>query len=492
MMRSSTGAAHFGAYIEPAGIQLVEYQRERNGISIVRQHSDDRRLLGLAEAGERVGAIIKSFGLPRARLSAAVRGFGSSYQIMMLPPAEPAVLGAVVRREVARLNPEMESPRVDYVLGGEIDRRKRIRPEGGIPQQEVFVGAAPELAVSAFGEELSAASVELDHLTLLPQVIQRLYERVDGSHQPTACFVDLPGGPVIAFFNERQLRLVVEPPVAGEQDIASRVQNLAEHLERGNLYLRQQFRGVELTRLLIATEPDEEAEYLERLKETLRYTVERFPGPVPEPGALVSLGAVLDGEAQQGLNLSPFAESPLVRAEKAKKQYISLGGMIVCAVAILWAVFSVAQTLTLSKRVVADQRIAQERMNTLAPLRVVASQRQQNAQSVTYLNALEADRANTQRFLRALGRATPPGVRLQSVTFQRNGAEWNVSIAGGAFGNTGADVLLGIDRFYHSLPRELALHDLVLADLNDAPPDPFGAAMKFTVTFVLSPPGGTQ
>lgn len=490
-MPSNASAAHFGGFIEPSGIFLVEYERERSGISIIRQHYDDHRVIGLAEAGERVGAIIKSFGLPGARFSCSVRGFGSNYQIMMLPPAEPAVLGAVVRREVLRLNPEMDSPRVDYVLGGEVDRRKRIRPEGGIPQQEVFVGAAPELAVAAFGEELSAAGIELDHLTLLPQVIQRLYERVDGSHQPTACFVDLPGGPVIAFFNERQLRLVVEPPVAGEQDIPSRVQNLAEHLDRGNLYLRQQFRGVELARLLIATEPADEAEFIELLKEQVRFPVERFPGPVPEPGALVSLGAVLDGEADRGLNLSPFAESPLVQAEREKKQYILIGAMVVCALAILWAAFSAAQTISLSKRVAADQRVAQERVNTLAPLRVVASQRQQTAQSLAYLNGQRIDRENTQQFLRALGRATPPGVQLQSVSLQRNGGEWNVNVAGSAFGNTGADVLLGIDRFYHSLPREMALHDLVLADLIDATSDRFAAEMKFTVTFVLSPPART-
>ncbi len=139
----------------------------------------------------------------------------------------------------------------------------------------------------------------------------------------------------------------------------------------------------------------------------------------------------------------------------------------------------------------ADQRVAQERMNTLAPLRIVASQRQVNAQSITYLNGLRVDRANVQQFLRALGRATPPGVQLQALSFARKGAEWNVSVAGGAFGNSGADVLLAIDRFYHSLPREMSLHDLVLADLSDAPADQFSTAMKFSITFVLSPPAGT-
>jgi hypothetical protein len=178
-MRATREQTHFAAFVEPSGIYVVEYRREREGISLVRHHADASRVAGLADAGERIAAAIKAMGPLPARLSAVMRGFGSTYQIMMLPPAEPEVLGAVVRRELARLNPEMDTPRVDYVLGGQIDRRRRNRPEGGAPQREVLVGAAPELALSAFGGELAAAGVELEHLTLLPQVMQRLYERAD-------------------------------------------------------------------------------------------------------------------------------------------------------------------------------------------------------------------------------------------------------------------------------------------------------------------------
>lgn len=490
-MRAKKGVAQFGAFIEPAGIYLVEYQREREGITILRHHPDSRRLIGLADAGERVAGIINSMGIPHSRVTAVVRGFGSTYQIMMLPPADPLVLAAVVRREVARLNPEMGVARVDYVLGGEMDRRQKNRPEGGTPQREVLVGAVPELAVTAFGEELASGGAALDHLTLLPQVIQRLYERADGSSQPTACFVDLPGGPLIAFFNERQIRLVVEPPVGGESELAVRVQTLAEHLDRGNLYLRQQFRGAELTRLLIAVAPEEESSYLELLRAEIRYPVEKFAGPASHPAALVALGAILDAEAERGLNLSPFAESPLARAEREQRQYITIGAAFISALALLWAVFSVMQVLSLSRKVESERRIAETRMSTLAPLRVVAAQRQTTAQSASYLETVRRDGEQPRQFLRALGRATPPGVQLLSVSMQRSGPEWNVSISGAAFGDTGADVLLGIDRFFHAVPREMQIHDLVLAELGDATPNRFGAAMKFTVTFVLSSPTPT-
>lgn len=477
----------FGAFVEPHGIFLIEYRRERDGIAILRRQSDDRRLLGLAEAGERLAALIRAGGSGPSRLAAAIRGFGSTYQLMMLPPAEPAVLGPVVRRELARLNPELERPRIDFVVGGEIDRRRRSRPDGGRPQQEVLVGAAPELAVSAFGDELAAAGVELDHLTLLPQVIQRLYQQGDGSPEPTACYIELPGGPVIAFFHENQLRLIVEPPSGGESTVTSRAEILAEHLDRGNLYLRQQFRGVELGRLLIATDPGQEGELIELLRARLGYPVAKFPGPDTPTGALVSMGAVLDAEAERGLNLSPFAESAEVRSERGNRQKAILGAAILCAAAIIWAILSVAGVVSLSKKVDSERRVAESRMNTLAPIRVIAAQRQTNAQSIHYLDKVAGDRVHTEEILRAFIRATPPGVQLTAVSLDRVGQEWNLQISGTVFGDTGADVLLGVDRFYHALPRELPMHDLVLAALEDITPGDFGAAMKFTVTFVASP-----
>lgn len=477
----------FGAFVEPHGNYVVEYRRERDGITIVNHQYDNRRSIGLAEAGEKLAATIVSSGATRSRLAVAVRGFGSTYQIMMLPPAEPAVLGAVVRRELGRLNPDMESPRVDFVLGGQIDRRRRSRMKGDKAQQEVLVGAAPELALSAFGEELAAAGIELQHLTLLPQVIQRLYERADRSGQATACYVELPGGPVLAFFNEAQLRLIVEPPTGGETTLADRVQTLAEQLQRGSLYLRQQFRGAELGRLLIAVEPEESGELLELLRAQLPYQVSVFPGDDARPGALIAMGAVLDSEAEKGLNLSPFAEAPEAKIERKQRRIALLIGGLVSALAILWAGISVVSIVKLSRDVTAQQAAAESRIQTLAPLRVVASARQKHAQSVLYLEAMRLDREHTGEVLRALVRATPPGVQLASLAMDRSGGEWKVQLSGAAFGETGADVLLGIDRLFHNLPREMPMHDLVLSQLDEAPAGEFGAAMSFTLTFTASP-----
>ncbi len=483
------GTRQFGAFVEPNGIYLVEYKREREGVLILHQHSDPRRVARLADAGERLAAAIQTGGAVDSQLSVAMRGFGSVYQIMVLPAAKPSVLCPVVRREVARLNPEIENPRVNYVMHGEVERRKRARPGTGTLPRELLAAAAPETALSAFGEELSSAGVQLTHLTVLPQVVQRLYQQTDFSNAPTACYIGLESGPLLAFFHDGQLRLIAEPPFEPDEDLASRTRGIVEHLERGKLYLRQKFRGVELNRLLVAVDAPQEAPLLEALREELDYEVERFPSPATSTGALVSMGAILDSESEEGLNLSPFAESPEASTEKrTRRNALAAAGVVVFA-SIVWGVLSVASALKWSSEVESLGKVAQARMTALDPMRTIAGERRRYAQSAVYFQSFQSDRAGAQVVLRGIARATPPGTQLLSVTMDRGGAEWSVSVTGEVFGESGADVLLGIDRFYHGLPRELAMHDLVLGELDDVSGGNFGAGMKFKVTFVTP---GTQ
>ena len=128
-------------------------------------------------------------------------------------------------------------------------------------------------------------------------------------------------------------------------------------------------------------------------------------------------------------------------------------------------------------------RVAVSRMAAIEPMRSIAAQRQKHAQSVDYLVKLQNSRAGVQAVLRGIARATPAGVQLTSVNIGRNADQWNVSISGSAFGESGADVLLGIDRFFHELPRQLPLHDLALPQVDDVPGGAFPAGMKFVLTF---------
>lgn len=478
-MARTNGARQFGAFVEPEGMCLLEYRRERDGITVLGEHLDRRPLHGLADAGDRLGGAIRSAGADEAQISVAIRGFGSAYQIMLLPAAPSAVLGPVVRREMARLNPDMEDPRIDYVLHGDVDRRTRMRSEGGQPPQEVLVAAAPAPGLMEFGEELMDVSVRLHHVTVLPQVIQRLYDEAALSPDPTACYIGLPGGPIITFFYEGLLRLVVEPFAREQEDVAERAQGIVEHLDRGNLFLRQKFRGAELNRLLVSADPAQAAALLEELRKQLEYEVMEFPGPAGSTGALVSLGAVLDGDGAGGLNLSPFAESADAIKAKAGRRKLMFAAGLVIVLAVAWALFSVTSALDKGKQVEHLNTVARARLTALEPMRSIAEQRKKYAESVDYLAKLRLDRAAVERIMAGIVRATPPGMQLGSIGIDRSGAEWSVAVSGTVLGESGADVLLGIDRFFHGLPRQIALHDLVLADLQDV-----SGGMRFRLSFV--------
>ncbi len=488
-MKTGGSPRRFGAFIEQYGIDAVEYRRERDGISILNTYSDRNRVNGLADAGERLAALLQSAGAVDAELSVAVRGFGTTYQLMMLPPAAADVLGPVVRRELLRTNPELSDARVEFVMGGEVDRRRRNRPDVGRAQQEVLVGAAPGLAVTALGEELRSAGILLTHLTVLPQVAQRLFEHTDSSFEPTALLIMLQGGPVLAFFHERQLRLVVEPPFVSENNPQEDARELVEHIDRGSLYLRQQFRGIELTRVLLAAETTAGDPLLTELETQLSVPVRRLPGQPEVVGALMALGAVLDSESDAGLNLSPFAESPGAVTERRKRRTARIASAAFAGVAVLWALFNIFSAVRWSNQVKSLSRDAAARSASLATIRSVVQKRQQTASGAAFLQSEAAGEIGLQNLLRSIARATPPGVQLNDITSVKAGADWQVSISGAALGESGAAVLLGVDRLFRSIPREMPVRELVVAELGEATAtETLGTTMSFRMTFVASPP----
>lgn len=479
----------FGAFIEPQGIHAVEYAREANGISVLRHLADESRVSGMADGGERLATLIGAGDGSRTSVSAAIRGFGSGYQIMMLPHAAPDILRPIVRRELARLYPDIDNPRVDFVLGGEIDRRRRERADAGAAPLELLAAAVPERAVQAFAEELAARDMDLDHLTVLPQVLQRLYQRSESGFEPTAVLLYLPGGPILGFFHERQLRLTVEPPFGIDMDEAAEVQTILEQVERGALYLRQQFRGAEVNRLLVSAHPDDQERIVGLLQSQLEIAVAPLAPGAGSPAALAALGAVLDADAPSSLNLSPTAVLPEEVAAQTTRRRVLIAAVALASLALIWALFNVVDALRWSSKVDALATQARARSGALTSMRGVVDERQKNAQAYTFLESLVADRTRLQRNLRAVARTTPPGVRLEELDLTRAGEEWQGGVGGMATGSSGADVLLAVDRFFRYLPREMPLRNLLLTQLEDVEPSDKQRlpGMRFRFTFTAIP-----
>lgn len=479
----------FGAFIEPQGIHAVEYARESGGIAVLRHLSDQSRVSGMADGGERLAALIGAGNGARTSVSAVIRGFGSGYQIMVLPPAPRDILRPIVRRELARLFPDIDNPRADFVIEGVVDRRQRARNNSGAAPQEILAAAVPERAAQAFADELAAKEMDLDHLTVLPQVLHKLYQRSDGSGEPTAVLLSLPGGPIIGFFHERRLHLIAEPPFGIDMDESGEIQTILEQLERGTLYLRQQFRGAEVSRLLVAADSAQEERLIGLLQSELAITVAPLALGGGAPAVLAAVGAVLDSDSASSLNLSPTAVSPEELAERSKQRRGLFAGSAIAALALIWALFNVFNALRWGGEVDSLAARARARSTSLASMRSVVDERQKNAQAYTFLESLIADRGRLQRNLRAVARTMPPGVRLEDFELVRAGEEWRGAVGGLATGSSGAEVLLAVDRFFRNLPREMPLRDLLLSQLEDLEPSatqPRGG-IKFRFTFTAIP-----
>lgn len=476
------------------GACLVEYAREPEGVHIIDQHFVSGRIASPADAADRLALAMQLDRAEGARLAMAIRGFGSEYLIVMLPPADDEVLRPVVGRELARVYPDLEQPVYEFARGGSVDRRIRERPaQHGQPRQELLVGAVPGEMARALSDELRAHGISLDHLTVLPQALRQLYSEIDDASEPTGVVLMLPGGPLIGFFQDAELRFVVEPPLTLDTTPEEELETVLEQLERGSLYLRQTFRGAEMGRVLVSADPSRHPALMASLAKKLGIVVREFGTGVNAPEPLIALGAVRDAEGQSLINLSPLAESRAVRERRAKERTFMLGADVLVALAILWAISSVWSLKQLSARVATRAAQVQHAAPQVSSMRAVAEARRDYIREATYLDSLAADRAGVRRVLAAIAATPRSDVQLEEMKLTRNGASWAADVVAVSTGTSTASALFGVDRFYRALPATIALADRQLVDLVDISAKAGGStALRFHITFSFNPSTALQ
>lgn len=471
------------------GLCLVEYTRAPEGLHIIDQHFVSRSIASPADAADGLARAMQLERGEGAHLAMAIRGFGSEYLIVMLPPAADDVLRSVVGRELARMYPELEQPVYGFARAGFADQPIREPPtQPGQPRQEMLVGAVPGKMARALSDELRARGISLDHLTVLPQALQQLYSEIDDASEPTGVVLMLPGGPLIGFFLDAELRFVVEPPLSLDETPAHELEILLEQLERGSLYLRHTFRGAEMGRVLVSADPSRQPALMASLAEKLGIEVREFGTEVNVPEPLIALGAVRDAEGPSLINLSPLAESPAVRERRAKERTLMLGADVLVALAILWAVASVWSLKQLSDRIATGAAQVQQVAPQVASMRSVAEARRDYVLEAAYLDSRAADRAAVRRVLAAVAAATRSDVQLEELKLTRNGASWAADVVAVSTGPSTASALFGVDRFYRTLPATITLADRQLVDLVDISAQAGGGTtLRFHITFAFHP-----
>ena len=468
-MSKAPATRRFAAFVESSGVYLVEYQKAGDRIDVLNRTDFPGDFRTGRDAAAAVGSLIRGQGGEGSSLSLTVRGLGTAHHILVLPQAKPELLRPVVAREMQRLYSDLENPVVDFVSGDPVDRRARARPDSGTPPQEILAAAMPRATMDEIVGELEEYSITLDHVTVLPRVLQRIYSEVPSRDAPTAVLMLLRGGPVLGFFFDRQLRLVVEPPSEAADGMPS-AQFVLEQLERGNLYLRQQFRGAQISRLMLAAEPEEYGPLSRSVEEEMGLKVERFGSQIGSAGAIAAMGSVLDAQAGDGLNLLPVHESRKKSADRATRRIAVASAVLLGIVAWWWAGSGVLAVKNWRTRISELTIALDRRAAPIQPMKEIIRKRQESAAQLAAVQKVEAERAKLQQVLQSLSLASQADVSLASVNATRDAAGWTVSITGNASAYAASEAVSSVHRFYRAIPQMVPGSAVVLDQLTWPPP----------------------
>lgn len=466
----------YSAMLTPAGVHVVSYLSRGAGLQVQRYARAAWESPTAAEAAETLAELVAAEGGRGGRLSLAVSGFGCYHHLLSLPPAPREILTPIVTREFRRFFPDLfaggAEPVIDFVEIGEGDPS----PEGSL--RELLAAAAPVALIDTVGAALERHGVRLAHWTIVPRAMQRLYQAFVPTPHTDAALVVAPGSPLLGFFHRGELRLFSDVSAAAG-GAALDVEAVLEQIERGGLFVRQQFRGAAVERLFLAADPQAELRGLaERIRERLSLRVERF-GPYAEvPGAMAALGAALDEGADDSLNLLPAAHRPPDAGQAWARRLGVAAALVLSLSAGWWAWSGVRAEARAAERV----RVAESELRELAPalsqVRAVIDERQQHARRSALLAALDAQRTQLPDLLWPI-REAAAGVEVQELSFERGDDGWEGSLRGAARGASAAEVSAQIDRLYRALAREFPGGTVTLEEFGD---DPAPAGAEESVT----------
>ena len=477
-------SARVGAYLCSRGVAGIEYRVARSGIEIVRSFDVPARIESERQAMDQLFAALVDAGIKRAELTLTLRGFGTVHHVLPMPPARDELLTPIVERELRRLEPGLDTPTTSWLpLPGD-----PADVGDGPPQRQVLAAAAPRHVVETMESAIRGAGHRLTHLTVLPAAMQRVYESFAGGSDPTALIAPLRDGAFLGFFVSGAMRLVVEPPldVGHESDAVA----LAEETELGAVFVRQQFRGAQLSSIVLAAPQDELSGAETVFTEKLGVPVSRISTSDLSSGALAALGGVLDSRSSAPLGLGtlqgkagPGLSGPLRTA--------SFAAVGVAAAVAAFAIYSAYDAGAAARQLNdARQRIEQQSFG-MSSIRQTAQQRKLIRDATALLQLVEDDRRLLRQGLVSLAGAALPPVRLDSVHVEQGPNGWLASIAGSIEGASHARSIELLHEFYRDLPRKLEIQDLVLEQMEYADGSPSGdqrPAVRFRMSFMVPYP----
>lgn len=446
----------FGALLCPAGVHVVGYRRAGGQIRLEHYAQQLHAGLSASDATTALANLLEAQGARGRPAAVAVTGFGTYHQILTLPPAPREVLHPIVGRELRRFYPDLFAtqgvePLIEFVDTGVAT----TSPASGPPHRELLVAAAPRAFVESVHRALGARGIPLAHWTIAPRAVQCLFDAFAEPEGSTAALVMVPQWPLLGFFHDGLLRLFAEPQASAGVDPRDQVEGVMEHLERGALFLRQQFRGALVRTALVASEPGPGTAVLsEQL--TQRLGVVQAPlGPfAAAPGALAALGPALDAEREDALNLLPAELRPRSVADRWTR-VLGVASALVLLLAAGWWGWSAQRAehrAELQLQAVTEQVEAQA--PALAEVRPIVSERQAHARRVAALELLTRMQRRLPEVLWPL-QAAASAVRVEGLQLAPEEQGWRVTLTGSAAAPTSAQATDAVVALQQQLAAEL-------------------------------------
>jgi hypothetical protein len=440
---------HFAALMEHEGVYLVEFAREKSGFRVVGDWADRRSTERVEDALVSLSELLRQQQIRRATLAIAMQQFGTFHHVMTLPAAGDEVLRPIINREVQRVF-GIPEPVFAFVRGGADERREGARANPETAPLHIFVGGAPRSTVDALAAGLAIKGIDVQGVTVVPEAIRQVYASAARSTEPTAVVVCLSGGPHLSFFVDGHMALAIEPPIALEGDYSIDPSAIVDQIDRGAIFLRQQYRGAQATELLLAAPAELFDAVASAVEGASGMRVKSLANDLPSPEAVVALGAVLDAGARQSVDLFPHPPTLEQRAREALRgpRGVAAAAALVAAIAFLWFGVQYASISQTRHKVEALRASLMRELPTLDPIKHVANRRAGYVGAVTAIQQARNERAQFTSVLSAIASLAPTGLTFDSLSVARRADGWSGDLSGHVVGSSAADALRALDRFF--------------------------------------------
>lgn len=494
-----SGTRTFGAYLEQESVVLVEYVREKTGFRVLGETRDDGRNRSIDQAIDRLIALLQGQHAKDATVAIAIHQFGAIHHVMALPEAPASVVRPIIRREIARAFGVADVD-IGFTWGGAISREEVLGPPVPAGAKRVFVGAAPATVSSALVSRLTTG-LRVQGVTVVPEAIRRVFNASTRSDEPTAVLVCVPSGPHLCFFVDGQLELAIEPPIGLDTQVVVDPAVVLDQLERGAVFLRQQFGGTQVTDVLLAAPANSYSVIQSTIESKMGIRVKPLSPELSSPQAVLAVGAVLATTASDPLDLMTHPPTVNEKIQSLLKgpRALATSSVAAAVLAIVWAAGQVA-SIQRSKAQVADYRSRIESaVPAVAPMRDVAQQRSAFTKTLDLLRSQSQDRAALTRGLAALANGAGTGVMFDNLSVSRSSKGWTGAVEGVVNATEGADAMRALDNLYQSVRSKPAVATVDLDQveyggasdsIKKARGAAVGVSLQFRLNFTLAPAAG--